>query len=447
MGKITFLAKTLGCRVNQAETKQIADKLFSLGYHPFQGHGNPDIILVNTCVVTQKGERESAKIIRQLKKKYPNSFLIAAGCAANLWLKINKARKNQLPPADLFITNEKKMTIPKIIAGHFPPPSTIFGPISKPAKEDHSFRSFIKIQDGCDRFCTYCLIPYLRTKLVSQKPRLVIKKINSTHRKGIQEAILCGINLSLYGQDLNPPQNFLSLIESILNKTAIPRLSLGSLTPEIINQKLIDIFINDQKNNQRLSTYWHLALQSASPTVLSRMNRKTDLKKLKKSLQYIKEALPFLTLRADVIIGFPQETDQEFEQTLNFIKETGISFGHLFPYSPRPKTTAEKMTKSGLWPEISLSVKKSRRQKLDRVIKDNKQKQAQNLINSTRKILILKETDWGWWGLSDNYWPVNIIDREKNPKRTLLGEISPTKITGFKDDILMGDLVGSNQAS
>jgi threonylcarbamoyladenosine tRNA methylthiotransferase MtaB len=440
MGKITFLTQTLGCRVNQAETKQIADKLTYLGYRPFQGQGSPKAIIVNTCVVTQKGERESAKTIRHFKKKYPGSFLIATGCAANLWLKIKKEKKDQLPPADLFVTNEKKTTIPEIIAKHFPPPLALSGL----AKKNTPFRYFAKIQDGCDRFCTYCLIPYLRTKLVSKKPHQIIKKINLAHQEGAQEAILCGINLSLYGQDLNPQQNFLSLVENILNKTAIPRLSLSSLTPELVNQKLIDIFINDQKNNQRLSAYWHLALQSASPAVLSRMNRKTNLKKLKKSLQYIKETFPFLTLRADIIVGFPQETDQEFEQTLNFIKETGISFGHLFPYSSRPKTTAEKMTKSGLWPEVSLNTKKSRRQKLDQVIKENKQEQAQNLINTTRKILILKETGWGWWGLSDNYWPVNITSNQKNHQRGLLGKISFVKITGFKNDILRGDLVGSN---
>lgn len=446
MAGITFLTKTLGCRVNQAETKQIVDKLTSLGYQPFQDHGRPKIVIVNTCVVTQKGEQESAKTIRQFRKKYPDSFLIATGCAVNLWLKINKARKDQLPPADLFITNEKKSAIPKIIAKRLPPPQQIQDLSIQNASIDPGSirRVFVKVQDGCNHFCSYCIVPYLRTKLTSKSPEQIIKEINQLHQSGTKEVILCGTNLSLFGQDLKSQQNFSSLVENILNKTAIPRLSLSSLTPEIIDQKLINIFINDQKDGQRLSAYWHLALQSASPTVLSRMNRETDLKKLKKSLQYIKEALPFLTLRADIIVGFPQETDQEFEQTLNFVKETGIAFCHLFPYSPRPETAAEKMTKAGLWPEVPPSLKKSRWQKLAQVIKENKQKQAQSLIGSPRKILILKETGSGWWGLSDNYWPVNIADGQKLSKRTLVGEISLAKITDFKNDILRGNLIGPN---
>ncbi len=444
--KATFLTQTLGCRVNQAETKKISNQLISLGYQEAKDGQSPDIVIINTCVITQKGERESAKAIRHFKKTYPNCFLIATGCAANLWLKVSK--KKQLPPADLFITNEKKSTIPKIITKHVPFSWEIQDlPIQKALIDPGSIkRVFVKIQDGCNHFCSYCIVPYLRTKPTSKKPKQIVKEINRAHRAGAKEAILCGINLSFFGQDLDSPTTFADLIEEILKKTKIPRLSLSSLTPKLIDQKLINIFIADQEKNQRLSSYWHLALQSGSETVLERMNRQTNLKQLSQSLHYIKETLPYFTLRADIMIGFPGETDQEFGQTQKFIKENRLSFGHLFSYSPRPQTKAQKMVKNKAWAKVSDQIKKKRRNKLLALIKKNREKERNFLLDTTRKILILKPTSYGWWGLSDNYWPTKIKTKE-NKKKDLTGKILPVKIINSEDKFLWGNFVKADQAS
>jgi len=203
-----------------------------------------------------------------------------------LWLNITK--KELLPPADLFINNEEKAKIAKIITNRFPLDPDITKPKSLQVPGSVK-RSFIKIQDGCNHFCSYCIVPHLRTKPTSKNSEQIVREINQAHRAGIREAILCGINLSSYGHDLDPPVSFSYLIKEILEKTTIPRLSLSSLTPKLINQELINIFIADQKKDQRLSSYWHLALQSGSESVLGRMKRQTDLKQLTRSLQYIKE--------------------------------------------------------------------------------------------------------------------------------------------------------------
>lgn len=445
MTKITFLTRTLGCRVNQAETKQIVDELTSLGYCPSRNQQLPDIIILNTCVITQKGERESVKTIHRLKKQYPNSFLLVTGCAVNLWLSVKRETKSQKLPGDLFVPNERKNTISQIITKRFPlSPQIPDLRMQKPSPNPGSNkRVFVKVQDGCDHFCAYCIVPHIRTRPSSKNPNQIIEEIKQANQKGVKEAILCGINLSLYGQDLDSSISLNYLIKNILEKTSISRLSLSSLTPRLANQELINIFIHDQKKDKRLSTYWHLALQSGSTAVLKRMNRQTNLKKLKKILQYIKEEVPCFTLRADIMIGFPQETEQEFNQTLQFIKNTGISFIHSFRFSPRPNTTAQKMIDKKQWSKIPENIKKNRQKKLLKVAQDNRQKQAQNLIGSTKMVLILKKIPGNWWGLSDNYWPV-IITNNKTRQKSPLGKIIPVKITNFEDKILRGNFINSN---
>ncbi len=438
MAIITFLAKTLGCRVNQAETKQIVNELISLGYQPFGNQSSPKVIILNTCVVTQKGERESAKTIRHLSKQYPKSLLVVTGCAANLWLKEGQSK---IPSTCLFVANEEKSLIPKIIKNRLPLSSRKKSLKNKLNQSD--FRVFIKIQDGCNQFCTYCLVPLVRNKIVSQLPVKIIKNVNQANLLGGKEAILSGINLSLYGQELTPPISLNQLIKEILKKTNIPRLSLSSLKPELINQGLLEIFNNEQKQARRLSTYLHLSLQSASTEVLARMGRQNNLNSLKKTLLSLKEIVPEITLRADIIVGFPGETEQEFEATLSFVKETGISFVHSFKYSPRPGTVAQKMINKKHWSQVPEQIKKIRQKKLLRIVQKNQQKQAQGLIDSVRPVLILKETRKGWWGLSDNYWPTNVIFNQSEQKN-YLGKIVPVKIVSFQSKILQGNFFDSN---
>ena len=445
MVKTTFQTLTLGCRVNQAETKKISQDLLKLGFYPYQknDYSQPDLIIVNTCVVTRKGEQESAKTIRRLRKNYPGSLLVATGCAANLWLKVCAKSKNQLPPADIFITNEQKYTLAKTISRSF------LLSLANPSSSKEETRSLVKIQDGCDHFCSYCIVPHLRPEPTSKSLTKTVKEINHLVKNGTREVILCGINLSLYGRDLNPKISLNQLIKTILKKTTISRLSLSSLTPRLVNQELVDIFLADYQKDRRLSTYLHLALQSGSPTTLKRMNRKTNLKKLKTILRYLKEIIPDFNLRADIMVGFPGETEKEFQQTINFIKKTKIAFIHLFRYSLRPGTIAQKMIDTKKWQKVDHSVKKDRWQKIAQITKQIRKKEAQSIIGKTKEVLILKKTNLGWWGISDNYWPTNInnVKNSNLKQKNILGKIVPVKITSQSGNQLRGNLVLTNQAS
>jgi len=364
----TFSCHSLGCRVNRVEINQIKGSLTRAGFLPWSEKlkRKLDIIILNTCVVTQKAERETRKEIRHLKREFPQSFLVVTGCAVSAQEKFN----TQLPEANLFIPNKNKAQITKTILEKFP--LNKYFNVSTGKKQ----RAFVKIQDGCNQFCTFCIVPYLRGQPKSKPVTQIIKEIKKLEKEGTLEVILCGINLSLFGQDLEPKINLVALLKNILQKTDISHLSLSSLTPNLINRKLINLYINDwESGSKRLSPYFHIALQSGSERILVKMNRpKADLNKLKDLLQYIKQEIPEFNLRADIIVGFPGETEKDFRSTLHYIEECQIAFTHIFRYSSRPGTTAYKMIKSNRWQEVDEKTKKTRSQKIKKLTEKIRQK-------------------------------------------------------------------------
>jgi len=418
----TFLCHSLGCRVNQAEINQIKRSLIKAGFLPWSEKlkDKPNIIILNTCVVTQKAERETRKEIRHLKKEFPQSFLVVTGCAVNA----KNQLKIKLPNADLSVQNQNKKKISQILAQKFPlnKYSNVF------TKKRQ--RAFIKIQDGCNQFCTFCIVPYLRGQSKSKSVAQIIKEIKKLEKEGILEITLCGINLSLFGQDLKPKVNLVELLKKILQETQIPRISLSSITPNLINKKLINLYTNDWKNDsRRLSSYFHIALQSGSEKILTKMNRpKANLKKLQKLLQYIKQEIPQFNLRADIIVGFPGETKKDFRTTLHYIEDCRIAFAHIFRYSPRPGTTAYKMIKDNQWQEVPEKTKKERSKKLRNLVEKIRQEEAKELIGQNLNCLILGKQKNYWRGLTENFWEVRIKSQKKLSKK-----IIPIQITGYQN--------------
>ena len=422
----TFSCRSLGCRVNQAEINQIKKNLIKIGFLPWSEKlkDKPNIIILNTCVVTQKAERETRKEIRHLKRIFPQSFLVVTGCAVSAQGQLGI----KLPKADLFIQNQDKKKISQILAQKFPPNkySNVF------TKKRQ--RAFIKIQDGCNQFCTFCIVPYLRGQPKSKSVAQIIKEIKKSEKESILEIILCGINLSLFGQDLKPKINLVELLKNILQKTQIPHISLSSLTPNLINKKLINLYINDWKSNsKRLSPYFHIALQSGSEKILAKMNRpEANLNKLKDLLQYIKQKIPEFNLRTDIIVGFPGETKEDFRATLHYIEECRIAFAHIFRYSPRPGTTAYKMIRNGQWQEAPEKTKKKRSEKLRNLVEKIRQEEAKKLIGQNLNCLILGKQENYWRGLTENFWEVKIKSQKK-----LFQKIIPIQITGYQNGKLL----------
>ncbi|MBM3209330.1 MiaB/RimO family radical SAM methylthiotransferase [Candidatus Shapirobacteria bacterium] len=441
MGKLTFLTYSLGCRVNQAEIEEIITELTRYGFHQAKGR-SPNLVLINTCVVTQKAERETRKAIRHFRRLYSKSFLVVVGCSVSAKQKM----KINLPEADLFISNEEKGITVQLIKQKFPFPL----PTKKASFRDkylHSGRKLIKIQDGCNRFCGYCIVPYLRGKPRSKTPEEIIQRCKDAGlpagKAGIQrckEIILTGTNLHLYGMDLKPKTDLTALLREILEETRIERISLSSLDPQVLNKEFAKIWINDWENGHgRLSRYWHLSLQSGSSTVLTRMGRKTDTGRLLKILQYIKRRIAQFVLRADIIIGFPGETEKEFRETLQFIKQAKITYAHVFPFSRRPGTMADKLIGQEKWRDLPANIKRERVKTILAAVQKIRGKEAKKLVSQVFPCLFIRKLKNNTWEtLADNSWKV--LARCENEK-VLPGQIREIKILGATDQTLNGKLL------
>lgn len=447
MGYSTFLTYSLGCRVNQAEIEGIANDLVAKGFSPwfrplkFPNYPKfPNLILLNTCVVTQKAERESRKSIRHFRRLYPKSFLVVMGCGVDAKQKM----KINLPQANFLISNEEKPSAVNLILQNLKTPRMVALSLPKGllrGEQSNAFaqsgRALLKIQDGCNRFCAFCIVLYLRGKPKSIAPAQIVKAIKRLSNEAIKEIILTGINLSLYGKDLEPKTNLVELLREILKETKVSRISLSSLTPEIITEDFANLYIDDWKNNKgRLSRYWHLALQSGSPAVLERMGRKTNLKKLLKTVQYIEQRLPKFAIRADILIGFPNETEKEFQESLQYIKQAKISFAHIFPFSKRPGTIAEKMITQKIWQDLPEKIKKERVKRIMAAAEAVRREEAKKLIGKILPCLFIRKLKNGVWEtLADNSWKVLV--KGKGTK----GEICPIKICGITEDYLLGEIL------
>jgi len=346
-----FKTYSLGCRVNQAELENITLQLENAGYVCDQNNAKPDFVLLNTCVVTQKAEKETRKEMRKLRRLYPKSKLIVLGCAVNA----KKEFGSKMPAADYFINNQNKSETIKIITNLFPVTNK---PLASPFKDKYqkSDKVLIKIQDGCNYLCSYCIVPSLRGKSESVPINNIINQINNCKLTEIKEIILTGVNLSLYGKDLKPKVSFLDLLNKILKETKIKKISLTSLDPQLINKEFVHLLIADH----RLSRNLHFSLQSGSPTVLKRMNRNSNLKNFVKYLNQLKTKDSNFIFSADIIVGFPSESENEFQETVLLIKQIKLKRAHLFRFSPRPGTLAFQKIQKGEWHDSPLEAKKEK---------------------------------------------------------------------------------------
>lgn len=424
----SFLTYSLGCRTNQAEIESLSRQLQDRGFAVCRPSSLPQIVLLNTCVVTQKAQRETRKEIRKLRRAYPKAFLVVLGCAVTAQEKLGF----NLPQADWLISNEEKQRVADLLEEKYKTVLTKKGKIEKKSKYALSGRKFIKIQEGCDRFCTFCLTACLRGHPTSLPVDKIIKEINFWLENSIREIILTGTNISLYGQDLKPKTALTDLTRKILEKTPTPRLSLSSIYPQSLTPDFLKLVLG----NPRVSQYFHLSIQSGSSSVLKKMNRSTDISK--NSLMQIKQKVPEFTFRADLIVGFPGETKKEFEETLQLIKVAPISFVHVFPFSKRPGTVAFEMIRRKKWQEVSSQIKKERVKKVLEIAKEVRQKEGRKQINKTTSCLIIRDKE----GLTQNGWPIT-IGTMSNEQGTmgLKGKILPVKITDFKNDQLFGEII------
>ena len=333
---------TLGCKVNQYDSVTIEEALLAKGFQIVDFTSHADVYIINTCTVTHKTDYQSRQLIRRAHKRNSHARIIVTGCYAQ----VAPEALSQMEEVSLVLGNAQKHTISDIIARDpDTAPSgimvtdinqeTCFRDPSLQSFSNHT-RAFLKIQDGCASFCSYCIVPYARGKPRSLPIDEALKRLFTLRKNGFNEVVLTGIHLGAYGVDHTPPSNLLTLLELIESKKPVPRLRLSSLEPMDITNNLVD-FLRTAKT---ICPHLHLPLQSGDDAVLKRMNRTYQTDDFKNLVAALRAKIPHLCLGVDVIVGFPGETDQQFKNTYALLQELPVDYFHVFPYSKREKTRA-----------------------------------------------------------------------------------------------------------
>lgn len=346
--KIAFL--TLGCKVNSYETEAMQALLTAAGAEIVEFNDVADIYVVNTCSVTNMADRKSRQMLHRAKKKNPEAVVVAAGCYAQT------ADEDAMKETgiDVVIGNNQKKHIVEILEQHMQgvenkrleiAKETEYEDLKLDTQVEHT-RAYIKIQDGCNQFCSYCIIPYARGRIRSRNPQEVVEEAKRLADNGYQEIVLTGIHLSSYGRTSyekmteESGQPLLDLICRINEIEGVKRIRLGSLEPRIITENFVKTLIKCEK----VCPHFHLSLQSGSDTVLARMNRKYTTEEYAASVELLKQYYEAPAITTDIIVGFPQETEEEFQETMEFAKRIGFSKIHVFKYSRRKGTVADRMS-------------------------------------------------------------------------------------------------------
>ena len=414
---------TLGCKVNQYETNAMAQKFLEKGYQiieeitPENEDIKPDICIINTCTVTNMSDRKSRQMLRRMKEKNPSTIVVAVGCYAQ----VAKNELAKIPEIDLVLGNNEKVEIVKHVEEYinnhinnvelddvmYSKEFSDFGDVTYTEKT----RAVIKIQDGCDRFCSYCIIPYARGRVRSRKPESIISEITQIASKGIKEVVITGIHIASYGKDFLMSKDskltnyrLIDLLEEINEIQGIQRIRLGSIEPLLITVE----FVERLKKLEKICHHFHLSLQSGCDETLKRMNRRYTTEQFKEIVRLLRNAYSDVNLTTDIIVGFPGETDEEFNKTYQFLKEIKFYKMHIFKYSPRKGTKAAVMPN-----QINGDIKEERSKKLIELSDRNEIEYNKSYIGKDVEVLFEEEKDGMYKGHTQNYIMVYCQSKEK----------------------------------
>lgn len=427
---------TLGCKVNQYETEAMNELFLAKGYQVVSSEERADIYVINTCSVTNLGEKKSRQYIRKMKRLNPNAIIAVVGC----YSQVASDEVMAIEGVNLVIGTNERSRIVEFVEDLEPWDKVCYvGDIMlvKEFEELHidqvseKTRAFIKIQEGCNMYCSYCIIPYARGPIRSRQPEQVISEVKRLVAHGFKEIVLTGIHIASYGKDFGNI-SLLDLLKRVHAVEGLERIRLGSLEPRLLS----DDFIEAIKNMDKFCPHFHLSLQSGSDTVLKRMNRKYDTKTYLERVDAIKEAFHKPSFTTDVIVGFPGETDEEFEETMAFVQKVGFAKIHVFQYSPKKGTPAAEM---GC--QVLGDIKHSRSERLIALSDQMEQGYYQSLIGETCRVLfetqLKNKTDGQLYveGLSERYVRVAVPYKER-----LIGELCPVEMTSIQQDVVFGIL-------
>ena len=391
-----------------------------------------DVYIINTCTVTNMSDRKSRQIIRRAKQINPNSILVATGCYAQT----AKEELEKITDIDLIVGNTEKKDIVKIVEEYRDNKNrervkmsdinkqkefVDFGNVTYTEKT----RAVIKVQDGCNNFCSYCIIPYAKGRVRSRKLESVVKEITEIAAKGIKEVVITGIHVASYGIDFDNNTRLIDLLEAIQKIDGIKRIRLGSLEPNIITEE----FVNRLKKVTKMCDHFHLSLQSGCDETLKRMNRKYTAETFEKEVNLLRKTFPDVALTTDVIVGFPGETEEEFNETYKYLSKIRFTKLHVFKYSPRKGTVAAKMKN-----QIDSTVKEKRSHKLIELSNECEIEFLDRYVGKELKVLFEKQDGEYIKGHTTNYLVVKAKETE------LENQIKDVKIVSRDNLELIGEM-------
>ena len=392
-----FAIATLGCKVNQYDSAIIESRLGSLGMERGEFDQPADVYIVNTCTVTDRADSESLRLARRARRLNPNARVIMTGClaqasperlavATEVDAVVGLGRLGDLERAVNGAAAERVM-----VSNLRKERATI--ELAPVALEGHT-RAFLKLQEGCDQFCSFCIVPFSRGLSRSVDPRRVIEAIDGMHERGYKEVILTGVHLGGYGKDLDPPIALEELLEMIAERSPIGRVRISSLDPEELSDRIISILAQSDK----FCPHLHLPLQAGHDDVLARMRRRYTTEHFRERVERILEAMPDAAIGTDLIVGFPGESDQQSAQSFEFLESLPLAYFHVFPYSVRSGTTAAKFAGKVASGEIK------RRAAVVRALGERKRIEfAQRMLGKKLHVLLEEQSEGRLTGYSRNY--------------------------------------------
>ena len=415
---------SLGCRLNQSEVESLARRFAAAGHAVVGDPAQADVCIVNTCVVTAQAERKSRHFLRALHRANPAGRIAAVGCYVTLAAK----ELASLPGLAWVVPNEEKERTVEIVTISALSPRSAEEGEGRGALPFFRTRAFVKVQEGCDNHCTYCIVRLLRGPACSRPLEDVVAEVQERVAGGYGEAVLTGVNLGSYGRDRGMGQGLRGLVGAVLNRTALPRLRLSSLEPWELDESFFDLW-----SDPRLCRQLHLPLQSGCDETLRRMGRRSTTEQYARLARAARSAIPDLALTTDVMVGFPGEDEAAFAASLAFVERMGFARLHVFPFSPRPGTTAAKMAA-----QVPLQARRERARHMRQLGARLAERFRQRFVGREMEVLWeRRRADGLWHGLTDNY--LQVVTRHP---ADLHNRFTRTRLLAARDGVLVGEVVG-----
>jgi len=392
--------ETLGCKLNQAESESLARQFAWMGCHVVHPTDGADIYILNTCTVTHIADRKSRHLLRLARRRNPDALIIATGCYAER----APDELARIPEVDIVLGNDEKARLVEVLAER-----GVIGTNSAVCPPMLRTRSLVKVQEGCNRFCSYCIVPLVRGRERSLPVDEVVDEVRARVEMGYQEVVLTGTQIGAYKPGLE------LLVQRILTETVIGRLRLSSLQPQDITPGLLTLW-----QDEKLCRHFHLPLQSGSDSVLWQMRRRYSVADYERAVAMVQEAIPDVAITTDIMVGFPGESDEEFEESYWFCQRVGFADIHVFPFSERLGTLAALMPD-----KVEYRVKKERSERMLKLARESSLHFRDKFFGRTMTVLWEQGVEGGWVGLTDNY--IRVFASSNEP---LKNRLTATRLVG-----------------